>query len=158
MNRKKTAKSIKKNIFEDKLDYEMDLSANDNIYYKISNNFFEKDDSKILMKYILNKDDDTFLFDGKVFKYYNRENKYLRKDKIKRKIYKCVHYRKNENIKNELSKCPSFCNSTIIYIEPGQGKEEGYYFKKDHSLECYSLYNIKIKSKAIKKKIKKNLN
>ena len=115
----------------------------------------EKEDSKILDKYILNKNNDSFVFDGKFFKYYNRENKFLRKDKIKRKIYKCVYYRRNQKIKKKSSNSTSICKSTMIYIEPDQNKNKGYYFQKGHSLECYSLYNEKIKLKQIRK-IRKN--
>ena len=103
---------------------EKSLKDINNIYYKINSNFFEKDDTKIIDKYILNKDNDSFIFDGKMFKYYNRENIYKRKDKIKRKIYKCIHYRKNQKIQKEL-KTNKFCNATIIYIEPNQTKNEG---------------------------------
>ena len=59
----------------------------------------------------------------KILNYFNRENKYLRKDKIKRKFYKCIYYRRNQKIKKELTNSTSFCNSTIIYFESGQNKK-----------------------------------
>ena len=57
--------SIKKSKNSEKLNFDKDIKDNDNIYYKINNNYFEKEDSKILEKYILNKDNDSFVFDGK---------------------------------------------------------------------------------------------
>ena len=79
------------------------------------------------------------MFDGKIFKRYNRENKYKPKNKIKRIIYKYIKYRRNEFIKREIN-TKSFCNSTIIYIFPNQNKKSGYFLKKKHSLECEESY------------------
>ena len=56
----------------------------------------------------------ALLFDGRLFKKYNRENKYKNKKNIKRIVYKCSHYRKNEKIKKDI-KTKSFCLATIIY-------------------------------------------
>ena len=48
----------------------------------------------------------------------------------------------------------SFCNATIVYIEPNQNIKSGYFLEKYHSKDCYELYssNIKIEVKKIKTK------
>ena len=96
--------------------------------------------------------EDSFLYDGKIFKNYKRLNNYQKKDNIKRIIYKCINNRKNENFKKG-TKNKSFCNATIIYIEPNKKVKSGYFLKKDHSSECKELdKNIKISKKENYKK------
>lgn len=102
------------------------------------------------------KDKDTIHFDGKIFKRYNRENKYRSKNNIKRIIYKCIKYRRNENIKKDLN-TKGFRYATIIYIFPNQNKKSGYFLKKKHSLECEESYKIKLKKMIMLKTIKINL-
>lgn len=113
---------------------------------------FENNSNKIIEKLITFNKDNSIIFDNKIFKKYKRENKYKTKDNIKRVVFKCVNYRKKE-YKKKFTK--SFCPATIIYIEPDQGQIPGYYFKKDHSIECHSIINNKNKKKRFAKKRKK---
>jgi len=74
-------------------------------------------------------------FNGKDFRNYQKVNKYNNKRKIKKTIYKCKNYRKNEKLRIETNQKP-FCDATLEYIERGQNVKSGYFLKKDHSLEC----------------------
>ena len=76
--------------------------------------------------------EDSFIFNGKLFKKYDKSTNYKPKNKIKRIIYKCSFNRKNENFKEKM-KMSSFCNVTIEYIFPGQNVKSGYFLKKGHS-------------------------
>ena len=77
------------------------------------------------------KDDNTLIFNGKEYKNYSRINKYNKKRKIKKIIYKCINLRKDERIRIS-SNLPLFCNSTIEYIEPEQNVKSGYFLKIAH--------------------------
>ena len=113
---------------------------------KIENNTLNKNN---------NKNQDTFMYNGKIFKKYKRLNRYKRKNNIKRIIYKCTNNRKDENLRKG-KKNKSFCNATIIYIEPNQNIKSGYFLEKEHSQEYLELDNyIKIEKKQTTKK-KKN--
>ena len=95
---------------------------------------------------------DLIIFDGKEYKNFPSANKYNNKRKIKKIIYKCKYWRKDEKLRSELNQKP-FCEATIEYIEPQQKLKSGYFFKKDHSLECDIFYG-KEKS-IIKNELKK---
>ena len=97
--------------------------------------------------------DDNILYDGKIFKNFSRVNRYQKKDNIKRIIYKCINYRKNEYFRKDINS-KSFCNATIVYIEPNQNIKSGYFLEKDHSKECYELYSSNIKIEVKKNKDK----
>ena len=90
-------------------------------------------------------------FNGKDFKNYQKVNKYNNKRKIKKVIYKCKNYRKDEKLRIETNQKP-FCEATLEYIEPGQNVKSGYFLKKEHSLEC-ELFEGKEKEQ-IKNEIK----
>ena len=76
------------------------------------------DDSNIIKENNINKISlDSFIFNGKKFKKYYRDNKYVKNNNIKRIVYKCVNHRKDERIIIYTNKTP-FCNSTIEYIFP----------------------------------------
>ena len=97
-------------------------------------------------------DDNTIIFDGKEFKCFNRDNIYKRNDDLKRYIYKCINYRKEEKFR-EKNKLKKFCSATIVYIPPGQKKKSGYNLKEGHSIECLELgKENKNKKEKIKKK------
>ena len=100
--------------------------------------------------------DDNILYDGKIFKNFSRVNRYQKKDNIKRIIYKCINYRKNEYFRKDINS-KSFCNATIVYIEPNQKIKTGYFYEKDHSKDCYELYSSNIKIEVKKIKTKKSL-
>ena len=96
--------------------------------------------------------DNTIIFDGKEFKCFNRDNIYKRNDDLKRYIYKCINYRKEEKFR-EANKLKKFCSATIVYIPTGQKKKTGYNLKEGHSIECLELgKENKIKKEKIKKK------
>ena len=90
---------------------------------------------------------DTILYQGKQFKNFATVNKYNDKRKIKKIIYKCQYLRKDEKLRKETNQ-PPFCQAIIEYIEPGQYVKSGYFFKKDHSVECEEMNG---KSKTILK-------
>ena len=93
---------------------------------------------------------DSFIFNGKTFKKYYRDNKYKKEDKILRIIFKCINHRKDEKLRLQLKK-PAFCNATIEYIYPKQNIRSGYFFKIDHSDECKNLFKINIDSDIYEK-------
>ena len=78
--------------------------------------------------------ENTIVYNGKEFKNTNRINRYNKKRKIKKTIYKCIYMRKDEKLRNETGQ-KQFCNATIEYIEPGQNIKSGYFLKKEHSVE-----------------------
>ena len=82
------------------------------LLYKNSNQVIEKNIKLINV--------DSFIFNGKTFKKYYRDNKYKKEDRISRLIFKCIYHRKDEKIRIELKKS-YFCNVTIIL--PGQNKK-----------------------------------
>ena len=87
---------------------------------------------------ITNINEEEILFNNSKYKKFTRK-KYIKKDKIKRLIYKCENLRKNERNCHKY-KHSAFCNSKIEYIYPGQGVKSGYFIKKNHSSECDNLY------------------
>ena len=93
-------------------------------------------------KYIKNNKLDSFIFDGKLFKRHTKLSNYIRKDYIKRNIYKCEYNRHEEKLRQQLKK-KAFCNATIEYILPGQTVKSMYIFIEDHSQECKNFF-IKI--------------
>ena len=98
---------------------------------------------------------DMILFNGKLFKNYNRINRYNNKRKIKKIIYKCINIRKEEKLRNDTNQ-PKFCNATIEFIEPGQNVKSGYFFKTEHSSECEKLLDEKkIRLKNLRQESKK---
>ena len=68
----------------------------------------------------------------------NNIDKYIKKNKIKRILYKCINLRKKEKYYHN-TRHHSFCNSTIEYIYPKQNVKSGYFLKIDHSIDCYNL-------------------
>jgi len=78
-----------------------------------------KNSNQIIEKNIESTNADSFIFNGKMFKKYYRDNKYKKEDKISRLIYKCIYHRKDEKIRIELKKS-YFCNATIEYVLPGK--------------------------------------
>ena len=105
--------------------------------YSIDNKIKIK--SYIEDKYIKQNSEESIIFNGKIFKRYEKANKYKTKDKIKRVIYKCINYRKYEKFRSGI-KHNTFCNATIIYIMPNQKKKSGYLFKREHSEECNNIF------------------
>ena len=83
--------------------------------------------------------DDSFIFDGKIFKKSNNYSKYTKKNNIKRDIYKCKYNRHEEKFRKEM-KLKSFCNATIEYVYPNQNTKSGYFLKEDHSQECEKAF------------------
>jgi len=108
-----------------------------NLDYKPGDRIFIKN-HEINEKLIEIKTDDTFQYKGKIFRKYNRLNKYQKKDNIKRTIYKCILNRHSEKLRAALNK-KCFCNATIEYIQPDQNIKSGFFFKIDHSEECYNF-------------------
>lgn len=72
---------------------------------------------------------------------------YERKDKIKRIVYKCVNWGKEELFWQN-SNQTDFCYATIKYIEPNQHVKSGYFIKKDDSLEYNKMPIKKIWNKT----------
>ena len=52
----------------------------------------------------LKKNEDSFIFNGKLFKKNIKLSNYIRKDKIKRYIYKCEFNRHDEKLRQQLKK------------------------------------------------------
>ena len=100
-------------------------------------------------------DDNYLMFRGKMFKASKRNSKYIKKDNIKRIIYKCIYNRHEEKLRAQMKE-KSFCNATIIYILPNQKKESGYTLKVDHSLECNKLFKPQVKKNLKQENEKKN--
>lgn len=88
---------------------------------------------------IIKKNDDSFIFDGKLFKKHTKLSNYQRKDNIKRFIYKCEYNRHDEKLRQNLKK-KAFCNATIEYILPNQKIKSKYILKEGHSEECEAKY------------------
>ena len=84
----------------------------------------------------------------KIFKRYEKINKYKTKDKQVKVIDKYISYRKNEKFRSGI-KHYIFCNATI-----NQKKKSGYLFKRGHSKECNNYLNLIIASIIKRKKIK----
>ena len=68
-------------------------------------------------------------FNGMEYKNYQKVNKYNKKRKIKKVIYKCKNYRKDEKLRIETNQ-KRFCDDTLEYIEPGQNVKSGYFLKR----------------------------
>ena len=90
-------------------------------------------------KFIKNKGDNSFTFNGKIFKKDKRSTNYIKKNNIIREVYKCEHNRHEEKLRQEL-KLRSFCNATIEYTPPNQKEKSKYILKQDHSNECEMKY------------------
>ena len=120
------------------------MNNNNELFHKNSNQILENNIEKLTL--------DSFNFNGKSFKKYYRDNKYQKEDKILRTVYKCIYHRKDEKLRLQLNQS-SFCNATIEYILPYQNKKSGYFFKIDHSKECYNIFNINPISKEAGEKI-----
>ena len=134
-------KSISNNI---------DLNINNSSTNLDIKNYLNNDNHTIKEQNIIYINYKSFTFDGKIFKYYSRLNRYKKKNNIERIVYKCKNYRRNESIKN-IENTKRFCNATIIFIPKNQHIKGGYIFKEDHSEECYKSYEFKIKKKLKKK-------
>ena len=139
---------------EPKLKFLKSEAQNETCMNKTMNNkneLFHKNSNQILENNIEKLTLDSFIFNGKSFKKYYRDNKYQKEDKILRTVYKCIYHRKDEKLRLQLNQS-SFCNATIEYILPNQNQKSGYFFKKDHSKECYNLFNINPISKEVGEK------
>ena len=112
------------------------------------NDLLIKNTNEILDNKIEKKNEDSFIFNGKLFKKNIKLSNYIRKDKIKRYIYKCEFNRHDEKLRQQLKK-KCFCNATIEYILPGQKMKSKYILKEGHSQECETLF-IKIDKTVIK--------
>ena len=66
----------------------------------------------ILEEDIKEINNETITYNGKIFKNYKRLNLYKPKDRIKKIIYKCLHYIRNEKIKTKNAN-KKFYNATI---------------------------------------------
>ena len=62
------------------------------------------DSNEILESHIEKKTENSFIFDGKMFKKHTKLSNYIRKDNIKRYIYKCEYNRHNEKLRQELKR------------------------------------------------------
>ena len=71
------------------------------------------------------KSEESFIFNGKLFKINKKNSRYINKDNIKRIIYKCSYNRHEEKFRQSLSQ-KSFCNATIENIARNQGIKSGY--------------------------------
>ena len=76
------------------------------------NDLLIKNTNEILDNKIEKKNEDSFIFNGKLFKKNIKLSNYIRKDKIKRYIYKCEFNRHDEKLRQQL-KIKCFCNATI---------------------------------------------
>ena len=101
---------------------------------------FLENSNEIIGDKIFKINNDSFIFNGNIYKKYYRDNKYKKGDKILRFVYKCQNHRKDEKIRIQLKK-PCFCNGTIEYSFPNQNQKSGYFFKNDHSEDCKNLGN-----------------
>ena len=90
----------------------------------------------IIKKFDINKiNEDSIIYHNKEFKRIRR-NIYIKKDNLKRIIYKCINNQKNERY-NKLNNHKAYCNGTIEYIFPNQNVKSWYFLIKEHSEECY---------------------
>ena len=82
------------------------LNTNENNESNNKNNIslLNKNSNQIIDKNIDFINSDSFLFNGKTFIKYYKDNKYKNKDKISRLIFKCIYQRKNEKLRIELKK------------------------------------------------------
>ena len=96
------------NLIESKDDKTGSTLKNKNKIEQICNNDGEIIDIKIGLK-------DCILYNGKEYKKYQKVNKYNNKRKIKKIIYKCKNYRKDEKLRIETNQKP-FCEATLEYI------------------------------------------
>ena len=110
-------------------------------------NLFFNNTNEIYENKIEKKTEDSFIFDGKLFKKNIKLSNYMRKDNIKRNIYKCEYNRHEEKLRQELKK-KSFCNATIEYILPNQKIKSKYILKEGHSEECEAQF-IKLEKKEL---------
>ena len=106
----------------------MNKTMNDNneLSHKNSNQILENNIEKLTL--------DSFIFNGKRFKKYYRDNKYQKEGKILRTVYKCIYHRKDEKLRLQLNNT-NFCNATFEYILSNQSQKRGYLFKINHSKE-----------------------
>ena len=104
--------------------------------------------NEILENQLENKSESSFIFNGKLFKINKKDSEYIKKDNIKRLVYKCAYNRHEEKLRQEL-KQKAFGNRTIEYILPNQGIKSGYFIKKPHSNECETMNLIKTKKEII---------
>ena len=81
-----------------------------NLFYNNTNDILENK---------IKKNENSFIFDGKLFKKHIKLSNYMRKDNIKRNIYKCEFNQHKEKLRQEL-KLKVFCNAKIEYILPKQ--------------------------------------
>ena len=132
------SKEINNKSDVDKIQFEKN---NDNLNKKentIENNNILSHKTSNISNNIVVVNDEEILFNNRKYKLFTR-TKYIKKDKIKRLIYKCENLKKNERNCNKY-KHSAFCNSKIEYIYPEQGVKSGYFIKKEHSLDCDNLY------------------
>ena len=130
--------TLNSNIIKKEKEGSILSSNNENNFQNNLINTKESIKSYIEEKYIKHNSEDTIIFNGKIFKRYEKANKYKTKDNLIRVIYKCNNYRKYEKFRSGI-KHNTFCNATIVYILPNQKKKSGYIFKRDHSDECNNL-------------------
>ena len=100
--------------FEIIKDHNLENNRNENINPK---KIIIKNLDEIPEKFIENKGDNSFIFNGKMFKKDKRLSNYIKKNNIIREVYKCEYCRHEEKLRQEL-KLKSFCNATIEYILP----------------------------------------
>ena len=121
--------------------YQKDKNTN----YLIDRNLYNKKYKDLIPEEKISfNEKDSLLFGGRLFKRYNRENKYKNKKNIKRIVYKCSHYRKNEKIKKDI-KTKSFCLAKIIYIYPMKTLNLGIFLKKNILKNVMNFIIIKYK-------------
>ena len=110
IEKKKETEEIK-NLNDIKKMKENKIIANDNQTEIFDQKIIKKHDDLLLPnsniikeKYIENNKLDSFIFDGKLFKRHTKLSKYIRKDNIKRNIYKCAYNRHEEKLRQQLKK------------------------------------------------------
>ena len=113
-------KELEKNIEIAKKEIQKE---NNNKGLIINNSDNEK--QEILEALLEDKSEESFIFNGKLFKINKKNSRYINKDNIKRIIYKCSYNRHEEKFRQSLSQ-KSFCNATIENIARNQGIKRGY--------------------------------
>ena len=71
------------------------MNNNNELFQKNFNQILENNIEKLML--------DSFIFNGKRFKKYYRDNKYQKEDKILRTVYKCIYHRKDEKLRLQLN-------------------------------------------------------
>ena len=114
-------------------------SGNDNNNPFLNYLFVSDNTNEINEDKIEKLNEENIVFNGKTFTINKKNTKYIKKNNIKRIVYKCIYQRHDEKIRQELH-TKAFCDATIEYIYPGQNTKSGYFLSKDHSNECQNKY------------------